>query len=185
MINDWFDFAIGAIGAPVAFLCLFEGVRRIGAHGISRNAALMTVLAASLYVLYGSFAYWKYQDLVEVLSQRTQKPVAVQASQATQERGKKLSPEKKEAASLRLAQREFVQSGALGTYVNRRGEKKLFAPNQDDIKGRERIVAYLAQVDSAARNSFTEAMLWLITGLLAVLFGYVFSREKLPSPAKP
>jgi hypothetical protein len=182
MINEWYDFAVSAIGGPVAFLSLFEGVRRIGAYGVHRNAVLMTVLAASLYALYGSFAYWKYQDLGDILSKRLHGPVATQPAK---EWGKILSAEKREAASLGHAQRAFVESGVIGTYVDRRGKKKLFAPNQDDVMGRERIVAYLTQLDSAARNSFSEALLWLITGLLAVLFGYVFSREKRPTPAKP
>jgi len=43
-----------------AFLCLFDGTRRLCAYGLHTKAVLMTVLAAGICALYGGFAYWKY-----------------------------------------------------------------------------------------------------------------------------
>jgi hypothetical protein len=178
MINDWLDFALNAVGGATAFLCLFDGTRRIGAYGMNRWAVLMTVLAVIFYVLYGSFAYWKYSELTDTLSALQHKPAATQPDS-----GKDLSPEKKEAASLARARQAFMESGTFETYIDRRDEKKLFSPSHEDIRKRERALAMQTQLEYAARDSFTEALLWLITGLLAVLFGFAFSREKIPVPA--
>ncbi len=180
MINDWLDFALSAVGGATAFLCLFDGTRRIGAHGMDRRAVLMTGLAVTFYVLYGSFAYWKYYDLTDTLSTLQHKPAATQPDS-----GKGLSPERREAANLARARQAFMRSGTFETYIDRRDEKKLFPPSHEDIRKRERAVAIQTQLEYAARDSFTEALLWLTTGLLAAVFGYAFAREKIPVPASP
>jgi hypothetical protein len=180
MINDWLEFALNAVGGATAFLCLFDGTRRIGAYGMSRRALLMTSFAVIFYVFYGSFAYWKYSELTDTLSALQHKPVATQPDP-----GKVLSGEKREAASLAQARQAFMQSGTFETYIDRRDEKKLFPPNHEDIRKRERALAIQTQLEYAARDSLTEALLWLITGLLAVLFGFAFSRERIPIPAGP
>jgi len=182
MIIDWLDFALNAVGGAIAFLCLFEGTRRIGAYGMNRRVALMTGLAAAFFVLYGSFAYWNYFDLTDTLNTLQHKPAAAQPAG---DRSKGLSPEKREAENLAQARQAFLESGRLETYIDRREEKKLFPPSQEDIRKRERVLVNQTQLEYAARDSFTEALLWLTTGLFAVLFGFVFSREKIPVPAGP
>src|SRR5437762_1380867 len=73
MIENWVDFVFNVIGGATAFLCLFDGTRRLCAYGVHRKAVLMTVLAAGICALYGGFAYWKSSDLKAALSmnQRT------------------------------------------------------------------------------------------------------------------
>ena len=56
MIESWVDFALSVIGGAAAFLCLFDGTRRLFAFGVHRKAVLMTVLAAGVCALYGAFA---------------------------------------------------------------------------------------------------------------------------------
>ncbi len=177
MVEDWFDFALTAIGGATAFLCLFEGTRRIGLYGAQRKAVFMTVMAALFYVVYGGFAYLKYQDLRDRLDTFQERLIAVEP---TVDLVKGLSPEKREASSLARARVAFTDAGTLGNYFDRAGQKRAFVPAQEDIRKRERVVANFAQLGSAARGSFIEAMLWLMTGLLSVLFGFAFSREKVP-----
>jgi len=180
MISDWLDFAFNVVGGATAFLCLFDGTRRIGVYGLHRRAALITGLAVTFYVLYGSFAYWKYYDLTDTLSTLQHRRAPTQPDS-----GKGLSPVKKEAANLARARQAFVESGEFETYLDRRNEEKLFSPGHEDIRKRERSVAIQTQLEYTARDSLTEALLWLITGLLAALFGYAFSREKILAPAGP
>ncbi len=78
MIESWVDFALSVIGGATAFLCLFDGTRRLFAFGVHRKAVVMTVLAAGICALYGGFAYWKYSDLKATLSMSQRKATAAQ-----------------------------------------------------------------------------------------------------------
>src|SRR5258708_1643716 len=98
MIESWVDFALSVIGGATAFLCLFDGTRRLFAFGVHRRAVVMTVLAAGICALYGGFAYWKYSDLKATLSMSQRKATAAQPANWG-----RLSPERQEAASLARA----------------------------------------------------------------------------------
>ncbi len=182
LMTEWIDFTLSVVGGATAFLCLFEGTRRLGAYGVHRKAVLMTVLAAAVCVLYGGFAYWKYADMRAMLSVAQRKPASTQ-QQGNWGRG--LSPERKEVLSLAHARRAFMESGTLGSYIDRSGEAKSFAPTQEDLVRRERVVAYYSQAGYVARSSLVEAVLWSIMGVVAVLFGFAMSFEKVPPPASP
>ena len=182
MIESWVDFTLNVIGGATAFLCLFDGTRRLGAYGVHRKAVLMTVLAAGICALYSAFAYWKYSDLKTTLSVSQRKPATTQLPASW---GRGLSPERKEAMGLSRARRAFVESGTLGSYLNRSGETKSFAPTQEDLSQRERVVAYYSRAEYGARSSLAEALLWLIMGVVAILFGFAMSFEKVPAPAGP
>src|SRR5947208_3930315 len=73
MIESWVDFVFGVVGGAAAFLCLFDGTRRLCAYGVQGKAVLMTVLAAGICALYGGFAYWKYSDLKATLNMNQRK----------------------------------------------------------------------------------------------------------------
>src|SRR2546430_9385310 len=76
MIESWVDFVFGVVGGAAAFLCLFDGTRRLCAYGVQGKAVLMTVLAASICALYGGVAYWKYSDLKATLRANQRKTPA-------------------------------------------------------------------------------------------------------------
>jgi hypothetical protein len=80
------------------------------------------------------------------------------------------------------AKQTFKERGALGQYVDRNGEAKAFEPTTEDIKARERVIAYYSQTDFAARNSLAEALLWLIGAVVAVVMGLFMSLAKPPAP---
>jgi hypothetical protein len=180
MIENWVDFALNVISGATAFLCLFDGTRRLFAFGAHRKAVLMTVLAGGICVLYGAFAYWKYADLKATLSANQRKSAATQPPANW---GRGLSPERKEVLSLARARQTFMESGTLGSYIDRGGETRTLAPTQEDLKRRERVVTYYSRVEYSSRSSLAEALLWLIMGLVAILFGFTMSFEKLPAQA--
>jgi hypothetical protein len=181
MIESWVDFVVSVIGGATAFLCLFDGTRRLCAYGVHRKAVLMTVLAAGICALYGGFAYWKYSDLKATLSMNQRKATAAQPPA----NWGRLSPEKKEVLSLTRARRTFMESGTLASYIDRSGETRAFAPTQEDLMRRERVVSYYSRAEYSARSSLAEALLWLIIALVAVMFGILMSLEKVPAPAGP
>ena len=177
MIESWVDFVFSVIEGAAAFVCLFDGTRRLCANGVHGKAVLMTVLAAAICALYGGFAYWKYSDLKATLSMNQRKAAAAQPAA----NWGRLSPEKKEVLSLARARQAFMESGTFGSYIDRGGETRTFAPTQDDVTRRERVVTYYSRAEYSARSSLAEALLWLIIALIAVLFGILMSFEKAPA----
>ncbi|HUL92227.1 MAG TPA: hypothetical protein VLV56_07745 [Burkholderiales bacterium] len=177
MIENPVDFALNVIAGAVALFCLFEGTRRLGAHGVHRKAVLLMVLSASACALYGMFAYQRYVDLNGTLSaaQRKSGP-AVAASWS-----RVASPEKRELLSQALARQNFRASGTLGPYVDRNGTTRTFAPTQEDLLARERVVAYFSRTEFSVRSSLAEALLWLIAGIVAVVLGFAMSLDKPPA----
>ena len=177
MTENWIDFTLSVIGGGMALLFLFDGTRRLGTYGAHRRAALMMILAAMACALYGTFAYWKYLDHKVTLSVNQRKAAP---SQLPSSWGRTLSPEKRESASLARARHAFVEAGAIGTYFDRNGESRPYAPNLEDVQRRERVVAHYARVEYAVRNSLAEALLWLILGPVAILLGLLMSLDKGP-----
>jgi hypothetical protein len=176
MIENLADFALNAVAGSVALLCLFESTRRLAAHGVHRKAVLMFVVSAAVCAFYGGTAYQRYGDLKSRMSasqpKAAQKPVVANYRVA--------SAEKREQLSQALARQTFRASGALGQYVDRNGETKTFAPNQEDLAARERLVAYYSREELAARSSLAESLLWLIAVVAAVFLGLAMSLDKPP-----
>lgn len=165
MAIDWIEFALNVIGGSMAFLCLFEGVRRLGRNGWRRAPFLTALLGFVFFAQYGAFAAWRHLDAAESLGARYQKPAAPAA----------MDPLRARSA--------FISSGLMATYLDK-GEKKSYAPTQDDVRRRERVVATNTLLSLTARASLYEAMLWGILAVVAALAGFLFSREKeAPRPA--
>jgi hypothetical protein len=93
-----------------------------------------------------------------------------------------VTPEKKEHLGQVLARQTFLEFGALVSYVDRNGETRSFAPGADDLKARERVVAYYAQTAFEARASLAESLLWVIGAVVAVLLGLAMSLANPPVP---
>jgi len=178
------DFILHAVAGAIALLCLFEATRRIGAWGLHRGAVLMFVFASAACAFAGGFAYQKYTTLNAVTALGQRQPPAAKAVVTNFNRAA-VTPEKKEQQALVLARQTFREFGALASYVDRNGEARTFAPTAEDIKARERVVAYYAQTAFAARGSLAESALWVIGAVVAVLLGLVMSVTKPPVPRSP
>ena len=164
MAIDWLEFVLNVVGGAMAFLCMFEGIRRIGTQGARRASVLICLLGFTFFAVYGAFAYWRYLDITETLSLRYGKPTTAPTP-----------------GDLLRARTSFIASGLLASYVER-GDKRSFVPNQDDIRRRERVVATNTLLNETARASLREALLWLILGVAALLSGFLISREKKAAP---
>ena len=138
---------------------------------------LMAGFGAAFCAMYAGFSYWKHhalKDVAQTLERRTF-PEDLPADW-----GKDLPPDKREMSSLTIARLVFVQSGTLRTYFDSAGERKPFAPNQEDVRRRDFAVVAQTRLEDAIGTNLIDALLWVIWGLVAAVFGYGVSREKLP-----
>ena len=182
-MSEWIDFTLRAVAGAVALLLLFEATRRIGAYGLHRAAVLMFALASAASAFAAGFAYQKYTTLMSVVASSQRQPPAAKAVATSFKPG--VAPEKKEQLGQVLARQTFLEFGALALYVDRNGETRTFAPGADDLKARERVVAYYTQTDFAARNALAESLLWAIGAVVAVFLGLAMSLAKPPVPRAP
>ena len=179
MGENWIDFVLYAVAGCVALLCLFESTRRIGAYGLHRSAVLMFVLSSAACAFAGGFAYQKYSTLnAAVVTAQRQAPPKPAGPGWT----RVASPEKKELLSQAVAKRTFAEYGTLGLYIDRNGETKAFSPTAEDLKAREKVVAYYSRTEFAARSSLAEALLWGIGAVAAMFLGLVMSLARPPAP---
>ena len=179
MIENLMDFVLNAVAGAVALFCLFEGARRLGAYGVRGKTMILIALSASACVFYGVFAYQRYGDLKTASAPGQRKSGPAQAASWS----KVASPEKRELLSQEVARENFTAWGALGPYIDRNGATRTFAPNQEDLVARERVVSYYSRAEYAARNSLAEALLWLIAGIVAISLGLAMSLDKPPVPS--
>jgi hypothetical protein len=179
-MTDWLSFAVDAVGGACAFICLFEGTRRLALSGMKRGAVLMTALGAAYCVLYGGYFILNHYELREYSEALYRQAYRVELPS---DWGNHLTPPRREAASQALARSAYVESGTLRTYFDAKGGRKPYAPTQADVKRRDSVVASKALLGEAMRQSLSTGVLWLTWGVIAVLFGFGVSREK--SPAEP
>jgi len=179
MMENPVDFVLNAVAAAAVLFLLFEGMRRLGAYGLHRKAVLLVLVSAGACAAFGGSAYQRYGDLKRTLAVSESKSVPAVASSRIR------SPEKRELLSLALARQNFRASGTLGPYVDRSGETRTFAPTQEDLRARERVVAYLSRTEFTVRSSLAEALLWLIAGIVAVFLGLAMSLDKPPVRQAP
>lgn len=178
MMENPVDFALNVIAGAVALFCLFEGMRRLGTHGVHRKAMFLVLLSASACALYGGLAYQRYVDMQGTLNASQRKSAPATAASWS----RVASPEKRELLSQALARQNFRASGTLGPYVDRNGETRTFVPTQEDLRARERVVAYFSRTEFSARSSLAEALLWLIAGVVAIFLGLAMSLDRPPAP---
>jgi hypothetical protein len=181
-MDDWLTFAIDAVGGASAFICLFEGTRRLAAHGRSAKATVMVLLGALYCVCYSGYFLWRHQELrtyAETLYQQSSK------GELPADWGKELPGPRREASSHSLARAAYVESGTLRSYFDAQGARKPFAPVQADVKRRDVVVAAQTRTAQDVRASFSSGILWLTWGVIAVLFGLGVARDRGVRPPPP
>jgi hypothetical protein len=178
---EWAQFIFFGIGGAFGLLCLFDGTRRlVGGHAGNRGPRL--VIGVGIVAILAGHAYWQHQVFASAaMAFRLQRP----ANELPADWGKKISPAKREAVSQGLARRAFIESGTMTQYVDAAGQRRAYVPAQDDLKQREAGVVAVATIEHKAANAFVEAVLWLILGLSAFVFGLFFALERAAKPAAP
>jgi hypothetical protein len=178
-ITEWAQFIFFGIGGAFGVLCLFDGTRRL-AGGQERTRGARLAVGVGIVTVLAGYAYWQHQTYVSLArSSRMQEPVR----ELPADWGKKISPAKREAVSKDVARRAFIEAGTLTQYVDTSGQRRAYLPAQDDLKQREAKTAAAARIEHKAANSLSEAVLWVVLGLSAMLFGLLFAFEPKAKPA--
>jgi hypothetical protein len=176
---DWAQFIFFGAGGAFGLLCVFDGTRRLaGRHPGARGSRL--AIGVAIVAILGGYAYWQHQAYANAVLAYQQQPPA---RELPADWGNKIGPAKREAVSVEMARRTFIDSGTLTQYVDAAGKRKPFAPAQDDLKRREATVAGFAKIEHKAANALSEAVFWLVLGLSAFVFGLCFGFEPAPKPA--
>jgi hypothetical protein len=177
---DWAQYVCLGIAGAFGVFSLFDGTRRMAAR--QGGAGRTTVLGATIAGMLVAYSYWQHWTYSEAV--RWYQP-SEQMRELPPEWGKKMSPAKREAASQGFARRAYISSGTLGSYFDASGQRKPYAPAQDDVKRREAMLAAGAAMEQKALNSFNEFILWLVLGVSAFVFGLLFSFEPAAKPEEP
>ena len=177
---QWIDFATSTISGACAFIALFEGTRRWKRYGFHRAALAMTMFGGLFCAAYAAFPFWKHlvlEDMRQVLTKK------MFTEELPADWGKHLDPDNREGSSLSMARMAFLESGALRGYFDKSGERKRFVPTEEDIKNRDFAVVTTARLEDAIQANRSDTVVWIIWGLIAVLFGLGVAHDKPPLPA--
>jgi hypothetical protein len=180
-LNDWLLLVFTGVAGMFGLFCLFDGARRLAAHGVNSSGRQMIGVGLAICVMLSGYSLWKHRLLTDI--SRAYQP-ATAGQELPDDWHKKTSPAKREAESLALARVLYVQTGLLKEHFDVRGQRKRFTPAQDDVKQREVAIAKAAQVEHEARTTFVDFVMWLVWGATALLFGPLFAREPVAKPAE-
>ena len=178
-MDDWLSFAVDAVCGASAFICLFEGTRRLAQSGMRRGSLLMAGLGLAYCLLYGGYQFYKHRELREYSEALYRQVYHVELPA---DWGSHLAPQRREVSSQAIARQAYADSGSLRTYFDAKGARRPFAPTQADIKRRDTVVAQQTRVAAEMRASLSTGVLWLTWAVIAILFGLGMSREKTPAP---
>src|SRR5262245_25332403 len=180
-IAEWGQFVAIAIGGAFGLFCLFDGTRRSAAgNSDGRGGRLILIGLVIVGVLAGN-AYWQHLNYADAaLAYRGATP----PRELPADWGKKMSPAKRETASQNMARGAYVGAGVIRQQFDISGNRKPFAPAQDDIKSRDNVVTATARLEHKADENFQAFVLWLILGLSAFIFGIGFALEPAPKPVQ-
>ena len=174
-ITEWAQFICIGIGGAFGLVCLFEGARRMAGRDASGRGG------PAFRRRRGSDRHGGRLCLLAVLGVHRRGDVVPadgeQVRELPAEWGKKMSPAQAGGSEPTRGARRFISSGKLGQYFDVSGQRKVYAPAQDDLKQRESVLATAARLEHKASDSFNEFILWLVLGLSAAVFGLCFAFE--------
>jgi hypothetical protein len=163
---DWVSPIGRAAVTVMSIVFLFEGTRRIALFGIHRGAFLFVVPGILVCALYGGSSYWKHTIFAGAETTVRDRP------ELPDDWGRGLTPHKRRDDSLRYARLVFVTTGELRTYFTTSGNRTRYAPTEEEIQKRTDRVATDQFLRTAARDNLVDSVVWLVTLLLAPIFGY-------------
>ena len=179
MSTSWLALAVDIAAHTFAIVCVFDGVRRLSAFGLSKGAVLSAAFGLIYCVGYAGFSYWNHNFQHEA-STLLQNGVAV--PELPSDWGANFPPKQRAESSLELARAAFGENGKLRFYFDESGKRLLYAPSQIDLDQREKKIAQLAQLQYAAEESSNTPSRWLLVALAAALFGFGWARGQSANP---
>jgi len=168
------NFVLFLGGWVLAVVGLFDGVRRLVAHGAKRRAIYEVTACALASIAMGSFYLWacaKEQDLIEGLNKN---PYAELPSGWAAD----LTAEARAKASHSYASAAFMGQGILLKHSDMQGQWVRFQPNQQDIADREKAIVVRTQLEEQSRSFWSLALRWWLGAAIAAMIGYLAGRRE-------
>lgn len=162
----------------LAVVCVFDGVRRLCAFGVSKSAVLSATFGLIYCLGYAVLGYWSHDVQREawVLLNR-----GANIPELPADWGASFPPQQRANASHEIAEAAFSEDGQLRHYFDAAGKRQLFSPTQVDLNHREQKIAQLARFKFAAEVSSGGQVQWLLIALFASVLGVWWSRGNLAS----
>ena len=174
------------MGSVIAFIfpiiCLFEGIRRSAALGISRNSLILSILGFVFLLAqigYGDLAHQLHLDVLESLRR------VIDIPELPEDWGSEFLPEKRNKDSHEHARIAFLDHGRLSHYFSKSGERLVFAPTSTDLQERERKVVSLAKLEASAEHSESVPVHLALTTGLVILLGVVLGGTRTKAVNQP
>jgi hypothetical protein len=179
MISSWFSVSLEVATHTVAVVCVFEGVRRICAFGVSKSAVLSATFGLIYCFGYAGLSYWAHnvQHEASVILHR-----GANIPELPIDWGANLPPQQRANSSHEIAEAAFSEHGQLKHYFDAAGARLLFSPTQVDLDHRGKKITQLAKLEFAADESSDSYVRWILVALFASLLGIWWSRWSLGNP---
>ncbi len=179
--QDWAQLVFTGIAGLFGLFCLFDGARRLAAHGPNPSGRQMIGVGVAIVVMLAGYSFWKHRMLADV--GRAYQPIEL-GKELPDDWNRKMSPAKREAQSLALARGVYVNTGRMREYFDVNARRVRFVPSEADIKQRETQLAKAQQVQQESHASFVDFIMWLVWGVAALLLGPLFAREPVAEAAE-
>lgn len=162
-----------------AIVCVFEGVLRLRAFGVSKSAVLSAAFGLIYCFGYAGLSYWshKVQHEAWVIPKR-----GANIPELPIDWGANPPPQQRANSSHEIAEAAFSEHGHLRHYFDAAGTRLLFSPTQVDLDRREQKLTELARLKFAAEESSSSYVQWLLIPFFASVFGTWWSRGNLGNP---
>ena len=152
---------------------LFDGVRRLIAHGANRRAVYQVGGSVLVSIAMGTFYFWAHLKEEALIEGMNKNPFAELPSGWASD----LTAEARAKASHSYASAAFMGHGVLLKHSDVQGKWVQFQPNQQDIADRERSIVVRTQLEEQSRSFWNLALRSWASAVLAALFGYVAGRR--------
>ncbi len=149
MIPTWVPMALEVATHTVAVVCVFEGVRRIRALGVSKSAVLSATFGLIYCFGYAGLSYWSHNVQREawvILDKGADIP------ELPIDWGANFPPQQRTNASHEIAEAAFSEHGQLRHYFDAAGTRLLFSPTQVDLDHREQKISQLQGLNLLRRK---------------------------------
>ena len=172
MNNNWLALITDSVATFGAIILLYEGIRLVAAQGLSRKSGILAALGLGLCVTSASIHFDRYTTVSKAIASAEISTIP-EDFKPDGDWSKGLPPAEREKIGHFIAQEKYLRSGQIAAYYNSDAKLVTFAPAQEDVKARDKEIAYLGGLKNDQRTRYEDMIEWFIWSFLAVLLGLV------------
>lgn len=158
---------------PVATLCFYEGVRRLGAGRGAKRVAALALVSAVWLVGWAGLSVWGANTFASSVNGMFGSAPLTEVSDMT---FAGLSDEDRARKSRLVARLDFENTGLFTEHYAPDGTRVRFSPTQEEVQTRETLLAGLSVAQRRADEVRTRAAVMLLCFGVALLGGALVGR---------